>query len=536
MVKRVLIVGGGTDGWITAGYLARTLGGQLPDSVRITLVESKDIGTLGFSEGTVPTIRQTLRRIGVDETSLVRECNTSFKQGAKFVHWRYPPGRRLPDHYLHCFQVTHAPTGLDLLPYWLLGVAGHNINWDEVSTPQKRVADSYRAPKLIDHPNYEAPLNYAYHFDTLKLAAFLRKQSVAAGVQHVLDTVDAVNLAEDGSIRSVTTRAHGELHADLFIDCTGFRAQLIGATLGVPYTSCRSVLFCDTALAMEVPYERPDAPIASCTIATAHESGWIWGIGLDSHRGIGNVYSSDHMDDARAEQILRDYGGRAARGLKARKMRFEAGYREINWKKNCVAIGASSGFFEPLEATRILFTEVAAIMLSNLFPWGGDLEMAAKQYNRIMRRRYERALDFIKLHYCISERRDSRFWLDNVDSASIPESLQELLRMWQHRPPGAIDIDQNVDLFEESSWQYVLYGMGYETDVQPRAGTLRYNDEARAAFAAIRGQADVACRTLPTNRDLIATAHARAFGAPGASASKIRLRNPRSANSRSGGS
>jgi 2-polyprenyl-6-methoxyphenol hydroxylase-like FAD-dependent oxidoreductase len=471
-MKSVLIVGGGTAGWITAGYLARTLGTQLPGGVRITLVESAHTGLQGLGEGTHPSVRQTLRRIGIDEPSLVRDCGTSFKQGAKFAHWRYPPGRGHPDHYLHSFQVTHATAGLDLLPYWLLGVAGQNINWDEVNTTQKRVADSGRAPKLIDHPHYEAPLNYAYHFDTMKLAALLRKQGIASGVRRVLDTVDAVNLAEDGSIRSVTARAHGELQADLFIDCTGFRAQLIGAALGVPYTSCRSVLFCDTALVMQVPYERPDAPIASYTIATAHESGWISEIGLDSRRGISNVYSSDHMDDARAEQILWAYvdktgGGRAGHGLRTRKIRFEAGYREINWKKNCVAIGLSGGFFEPLEATRIRFTEVAAIMLSNLFPWGGDLETAAKQYNQIMRRRYERALDFIKLHYCLSERRDSRFWLDNVDSASIPESLQELLRMWQHRPPGAIDIDRNVDLFEESSWQSVLYGMGYETDLQP---------------------------------------------------------------------
>jgi tryptophan 7-halogenase len=420
-MKSVLIVGGGTAGWITAGYLAQTLGAQLPDGVRITLVESADIGLQGLGEGTLPSVRQTLRRIGVDEPSLVRDCGTSFKQGAKFVHWRYPPGRGRPDHYLH---------------------------------------------------SYEAPLNYAYHFDTMKLAALLRKQGVTSGVRHVLDTVDAVNLAEDGSIRSVTARAHGELQADLFIDCTGFRAQLIGAALGVPYTSCRSVLFCDTALVMQLPYERPDAPIASYTIATAHESGWMSEIGLDNRRGISNVYSSDHMGDARAEQLLRAHvdktgGGRAGHWLTARKIRFEAGYREINWKRNCVAIGLSGGFFEPLEATRIRFTEVAAITLSNLFPWGGDLETAAKQYNQIMSRRYERALDFIKLHYCLSERRDSRFWLDNVDSASIPESLQELLRLWQHRPPGAIDIDRNVDLFEESSWQSVLYGMGYETDPQP---------------------------------------------------------------------
>ena len=514
MIKRVVIVGGGIAGWMSAGYLARALGAPLPDGVHITLIESVDIPVLGLCEGTLPTIRQTLHQIGVDETRLVRECGTSFKQGTRFVHWRYPPGRGRPDHYLHSYQPTQQPGGLDLLSYWLLGVAGQNVSWDEVSTPQKRVADSGRAPKLIQHPHYEAPLNYAYHFDPLKLVALLRKQSVASGVQRVLDTVDAVNLAEDGSIRSVTTPAHGELQADLFIDCTGTRAQLIGAALGVPYTSCRSVLFCDTALVIQVPYEQPDAPIASYTVATAHDSGWIWEIGLDGHRGIGNVYSSDHMDDERAEHLLHKYAGRAGHGLTPRKIRFESGYREIHWKKNCVTIGPSGGFFEPLESTRVAFAEAAVGDLSRLFPRGGDLESAAKQYNRIMHRRYERTLDFMKLHYCLSERRDSRFWLDNVDSASIPDSLQELLSIWEHRPPGSVDIDRDSDVFDESSWQYVLYGMGYKTDLHPRAGTFRHQDEARAAFADIKRQAVLACRTLPAHRDLITTARARTFGSP----------------------
>lgn len=514
MIKRLLIVGGGTAGWITAGYLARTLGALSPAGIRITLVESADIGILGVGEGTFPSIRTTLKRIGVDETSLIRECSASFKQGAKFAHWRHAPGQNngAPDHYLHAFQVSQEPSGLDLLPYWLLGVAGKNINWDEVNTPQKRVADASRAPKLITHQDYLGPLGYAYHFDAVKLAAFIRAQAIASGVEHIVDTVDAVNLTEDGAIGSLSTREHGTLGADLFIDCTGFRAQLIGKALGVPYKSCRSVLFCDTALAMQVPYERPNAPIASYTIATAHESGWTWDIGLDTRRGVGYVYSSAHTDDARAEQILRNYVGRASEGLDVRKIGFNAGYREINWEKNCIAIGLSSGFFEPLEATGIMFTELAAVTLSNVFPWGGDLEIAARQFNERMRRRYERALDFIKLHYCLSERRDSAFWRENVEPRSIPDSLHELLRRWRHRPPGSIDIDPNVDIFPDTSWQYVLYGMGYKTDMQPRAGVLKYYDEAREAFAEISRQADFASRAMPTNRELLEAARTRRFG------------------------
>jgi len=513
LIKRLLIVGGGTAGWITAGYLARTLGAQNPDGIRITLVESSDIGILGVGEGTFPSIRTTLKRIGLDETSLIRECSASFKQGAKFVHWRHAPGgsNGAPDHYLHAFQVSQEPSGLDLLPYWLLGVAG-NVNWDEVNTPQKRVADACRAPKLISHSDYVGPLGYAYHFDAVKLAKFVRTQAIASGIHHIVDTVEAVNLTEDGSIGSLSTREHGVLSADLFVDCTGFRAQLIGAALGVPYKSCRPVLFCDTALAMQVPYQRPNTPIASYTISTAHEAGWTWDIGLDTRRGIGYVYSSAHTDDAHAEQVLRDYVGPAGEGLAARKIGFNAGFREINWKKNCIAIGLSSGFFEPLEATGIMFTELAAVTLSNLFPWGGDLEIAARQFNERMRRRYERALDFIKLHYCLTQRRDSSFWRDNADPASITDSLQELLARWRYRPPGSIDIDPNVDIFPDTSWQYVLYGMGYRTDMRPRAGVLKYYDEAREAFAEIGRQADFACRTLPTNRELLAAAQTRRFG------------------------
>lgn len=514
MLKRLLIVGGGTAGWIAAGYLARTLGAHSPDGVQITLVESSDIGILGVGEGTFPSVRTTLKRIGLDETTLLRECSASFKQGARFSHWRHSPGeeRGAPDHYLHAFQVSQEPSGLDLLPYWLVGVAGANVNWDEVNTPQKRVADASRAPKLITHPDYLGPLGYAYHVDAVKLAKVLRERAIASGVRHLVDTVDAVNLAADGSIASVTTREHGALTADLFIDCSGFRAQLIGAGLGVPYKSCRSVLFCDTALAMQVPYSRPDAPIASYTISTAQEAGWMWDIALENRRGIGYVYSSAHTDDERAEQVLRAYVGEPAAGLTARKIGFNAGYREINWQKNCIAIGLSSGFFEPLEATGIMFSEIAAVSLSNLFPWGGDLEIAAKQFNERMRRRYERALDFIKLHYCLTERRDTGFWNDNVEPAGIPDSLQERLRCWRHRPPGSIDIDANRDIFPESSWQYVLYGMGYRTDLTPRAPLLKYYEEARQAFAEIRRQADTAVRTLPTNRQLLDAVRTRRIG------------------------
>lgn len=512
MKKQILIVGGGTAGWLTAGYLAKRLGADLPGGVDIRLVESSSIGILGVGEGTFPTIRKTLATIGVDEAELVRRCGATFKQGARFANWRTGD-----DHYLHAFQQVDERSGLELLPYWLLG-AGGDEGWDEVSTPQKKAADAHRAPKLPSHPDYVAPLNYAFHFDAVILAELLRDQAVANGVAHLTDTVTEVIVGADGAIAGVRTEANGLLEADLYIDCTGFRAELIGKALGMPWRSCRDVLFCDSAIAIQVPYARADDPIASYTISTAQQSGWIWDIGLDHRRGIGHVFSSAHTDDAGAEAALRTYIGQAAEGLEMRKFRFDAGYREINWHKNCVAIGLSSGFFEPLEATGIVFSEVAAAMVANLFPWGGDYETSARQFNEIMRRRYERALDFIKMHYSLTERRDTPFWRDNVEAASVPDSLHELLDRWRFRPPNEMDTDANIDIFTEASWQYVLYGMGWKTDLSDRAGLYRYHDEARAAFAEVRRQAQVAIHNLPTNRELVEYARTGRFGAQGAAA------------------
>lgn len=511
MVRSVLIVGGGTAGWITAGYLARTLGASSPAGIRITLVESPDIGVIGVGEGTFPTIRRTLQRMGVSESQLVRECGATFKQGIRFVDWRYDPAER-HSHYMHSFQSTQEPSGLDLLPYWLLGAAGKDTEWADVNTPQKAVADRSLAPKLITHSEFKGPLTYAYHVDALKLANLLRKVAVDSGVQHILDTVDAVNLSDTGAIRSVTSRKNGELQADLYIDCTGFRAQLIGQALGVANKPCDSVLFCDAAMTLQVPYDQPADPIASYTISTAHEAGWTWDIGLDSRRGIGYVYSSAHTNDERAEQVLREYVGAAAAGVSARKISFKSGYRETSWHQNCVAIGLASGFFEPLEATGIILAEVAAATLAKLFPWGGDLATSARQFNRLMTRRYERSLAFIKAHYCLSERRDSSFWRDNVETSSMPDELEDLLARWRHRPPGEIDFDLNVDLFTEHSWQYVLYGMGYKTDLAPRARVYKFHAEATRAFDEIGRQAAFACRTLPAHRELLRSASLRDFG------------------------
>lgn len=510
MSKSVLIVGGGTAGWISAAYMARMLSADTPGGVSITLVESDEIGILGVGEGTFPIIRKTMGRIGLDESDLIRHADATFKQGIRFRNWKTNPADDPNDSYFHPFQVMSQHTDMDLLPYWLLGVAG-DAPWAEVCTVQERVVDAMLAPKLITHPNYDAPLNYAYHFDAGKLAMVVRQRAEAMGVRRLVDTIDDVTLDENGAIASVKARANGELKADFYIDCTGFRARLIGQAMGQDFTSYRDQLFCNRAVTMQVPYDRPDGPIPSCTYTTAQDAGWIWDIGLHARRGVGYVYSSDHCTDDEALATLQRYVGPAAQELPHRNLKFEAGFRDIQWHKNCVAIGLSAGFVEPLEATGISFAEIAALIFCNLFPWAGDYERSAHQFNAIMKKRFLHVIDFIKLHYYLSERTDTDFWRDNRVASSVSDDLLGKLEQWRHRPPTFLDIDAGVDIFDENSWQYILYGMGFKTDIGARAGALRFYDDARREFESIRRQSQNAMSAVPTHRDLVTEVVANGF-------------------------
>jgi tryptophan halogenase len=509
-VQNVLIVGGGTAGWLTAAFMARTLATATGAGVSITVVESSDIGIIGVGEGTFPSIRGTLAAIGIDEARFVRECNATFKQGIHFVDWVRPPGAPGADHYFHPFSLpSQRAGGPDLLPYWLLGADASGAAFAQASTMQKQVADAAHGPKRAGDGDYLGPLNYAYHFDAGRFATLLATHAKSLGVIHKMATVDTVTLAEDGSISGVVTGECGTLTADLYIDCTGFHAALIGKALGSPFRSVNDVLFVDSALAMQVPYATADAAIPSYTISTAHEAGWTWDIGLQQRRGIGYVYSSRYTDDIRAEQVLRSYIGPAADAFTPRKLRLNVGYRDVQWVKNCVAVGLSGGFLEPLESSGIGLIETAAYLVSYLFPRDGDMEPVAKLFNDMMRARYERIVDFVKMHYCLTQRTDSPFWIDNTDTRTIPATLQEKLAMWRCRPPHRLDFVVDLEMYPPSSWQYVLYGMEFKTDLGPSRAAYPRMDEARHEFAMIQKMGQRALADLPTHRALVNSLCAR---------------------------
>ena len=503
-IRNVLIVGGGTAGWLTAAFLARALGTATGEGVRITLVESSDIGIIGVGEGTFPSIKGTLAAIGIDEARFLRESTATFKQGVKFVDWVRPHGTPGYDHYFHPFSLpSQRPGGPDLLPYWLLGAAGKGTAFAEASTMQKRIADASRGPKRTSDADFVGPMNYAYHFDAGRFAALLSEHAKSLGVGHVIATVERVELDEDGAIGSVVTREAGTLKADLYIDCTGFRGALIGTALGSPFRNINDVLFVDRAIAVQVPYERADTPIPSYTISTAHEAGWTWDIGLHQRRGVGYVYSSRYTDDARAEQLLRSYIGPASDGLSPRLLKLNVGYREVQWVKNCVAVGLSAGFLEPLESSGIGLIETAAYLISYLFPANGDTAPVAKVFNDFMKARYERIVDFIKMHYCLTQRTDSPFWIDNADPRTMPETLKEKLAMWRCRPPHRLDFITDLEMYPPASWQYVLYGMEYATDLNASRAAYPRFEEACQEFKMIRQVSQHALADLPPHRTLV---------------------------------
>jgi len=466
-IEKVVIVGGGSAGWLTAGVLAATLRRRGLTSVSVTLIESPNIATIGVGEGTWPSMRTTLQSIGISETDFIRHCDAAFKQGTCFVDWLGAgPASAASgaDQYLHPFTLPQNYHERNPAADWLS--RGQGMRFSDAVTAQGRLAPMGFAPKSISTPEYAFFLNYGYHLDAGRFAELLREHCIEQmGVTHRLAEVRTVRSNGEGDIVGLELDNGEYLGGDFFVDCSGMRALLLGDCLGVPLKPCGDVLFNNRALAVQLPYEVPDQPVASCTISTAQEAGWIWDIGLGSRRGVGYVYSAAHSDHAEAERCLARYVEATAPGSAAepRKIGFTPGYREKFWARNCVAIGMASGFIEPLEASALVLVELSARYLAEDFPVTRNmLPAASRRFNQRFRHHWEMIIDFLKLHYVLSHR-DGAYWKDHRESSSIPESLTDRLALWEHRPPWHQDAIGSDDMFPPASYQYILYGMGFQT-------------------------------------------------------------------------
>ena len=493
-VKNVVIVGGGTAGWLAACLIAARADPAAPAPLTVTLIESPEVATIGVGEGTWPTMRRTLERIGIDEADFLLACDASFKQGSRFDGWRTGlPG----DSYLHPFTPPVDGDARGLLDGWR---DRPDLSFAELVTAQARICARDLAPRQRAMPAYAGALNYAYHLDAGKLAAMLARHGVERlSIRHLRDHVTGVERAEDGDIAAVRLRERGAVMGDLFIDCTGHAALLIGGAMGADFLDRSDVLPNDRALAVQVAVT-PDSPIAAQTNATAHAAGWIWDIGLPTRRGVGCVYASAHLSDDEAAATLSAYVAQTAPGVDAaslipRRLTFRSGHRERFWVGNCLAVGLSAGFLEPLEASAIVTIELSLDALLNDWPaTRGTMDARAGRFNELFRYRWDRIVEFLKLHYVLSAR-DEPYWQGHRDPASIPPRLTELLALWCERPPSKRDFPQIDEVFPAASYQYVLYGMGWPAPAPP---PLR--GEGMPSFAPVEQRARTLLASLPANR------------------------------------
>ncbi len=490
-IRNILIVGGGTAGWMTAAAMATIL-----KTVKIELVESDEIGIIGVGEATIPPIQAYNRMLGIDENEFVRATEATYKLGIEFVNWQ-----RQGHSYLHPFGSYGVPIdATDFHHYWLKanndGYAG-DIDDYSVNAQLAR-AKRFARPGKQPATSPLARLSYAFHFDASLYASYLSNLAKARGVTRHEGRVLAAELDSDsGHVTHVVLEDGRALKADLFIDCSGFRGLLIEQTLKVGYTDWSHWLPCNSALA--VPSAKIEEPIPY-TRSTAQAAGWTWRIPLQHRTGNGYVYSSTHISDSEAEQTLMTAIDGAPLA-DPRLIRFTTGRRNKLWEKNVVAIGLSSGFLEPLESTSIHLVQSAIGRLLNLFPSRRFEQPLIDQYNRMGMVEIENIRDFLILHYAANNRDNDPFWQERKTIGFTP-SLENKVNLF--RAAGQLK-RREEDLFSITSWLAVLLGQGIYPEGYSALVDQTDPNKIREILAMLRQQTAQAAQALPLHTDFLAS-------------------------------
>ncbi len=489
-IQQIVIVGGGSAGWMTAAALSSLLASS---AVRISLVESEQIGTVGVGEATIPDIINFNAILGISETEFLKATNGTFKLGIEFVNWG-----RLGEAYFHPFGPHGVDmNGIDFHQFWQRfhqqnpGSSIEDFSLSAVAAKSNRFAMPDNNPRSV-----LSQLRYAYHFDATAYALFLRRYAEQRGVRRVEGKVSDVHQdADTGHITQIDLENGASLSGDLFIDCTGFRGLLIEKTLGVGFKDWSHWLPCDTAQAVAC---ESTGPLLPYTRSTAKTAGWQWRIPTQHRTGNGHIYSSSLMSDDKAiESLLADLDGKPLGD--PRKISFRTGHREAFWEKNCISIGLSGGFLEPLESTSLFLIQEGISKLVALFPTADMPAVVRDEYNRQLTKKFEQVRDFIILHYKATERDDSEFW-NHTRTMDVPDSLQA--RMDLFREAGRV-FRYEDELFSKPSWVAVLYGQNvWPKSVDPIVNTIDQPGIARS-LTSMKSAMDGAVSKMRTHEDFL---------------------------------
>ena len=514
-IDSIIIAGGGTAGWMTAAYLHKTLG----EKVQISLIESATISTIGVGEATFSTIKLFFDFLGLDEREWMPECAAAYKLGIKFIDWNAER-----QSFYHPFQRYESVNGFPLIEWWLK-LKEDLKAYDYSCFTIPALCDSKRSPRYLNGTVYDARIEeifmierefqecvlgdlkiqfpYGYHFNASLLAKFLKRYAVQNGVKQILDDISDVKLAEDGSIASLTTKEHGDIKGDLFIDCTGFRGLLLNKALGEPFIPFAESLLCDRAIALQLPRDNATDGINPYTTATALSAGWVWNIPLYGRDGTGYVYSSAFTSQENAEAEFRQHLGSTSDNCDALHIKMRIGRSRNSWVKNCLAIGLASGFVEPLESTGIFFIQHGIEELVANFPDQAFEEELRNSYNKAVADCIDGVRDFLILHYAASNRYDTPFWKATAHELIIPEDLKERMKLWKTRLPNSRNVNLNYHGFEAYSYSVMLLGLGHRPTHSLRTLDHMMDQKAWVTFRAIKERSDHLCRTLPSQYEYL---------------------------------
>lgn len=490
-LRSITIVGGGTTGWLVAALLNRFCKPKSAKrNLEITLIESPTIPIVGVGEASLPGMVLLLHQLGISESEFLESTDATFKVSAQFIDWnRDDKGR--PVEFLNVLNAPGAIDGHQLADYFVTfhpsrAAPDAGLAYVGCFSPVVEIVRGNLAPRRLGEPDFSSEVGYTYHFDATKLAAFLKDLAINRGVKHISDDVDAVHLDERGFVKSLGLRRQGEHAVDLVVDCTGFRSTILQQTLGEPFEPYTNHLLNDRAAVMQIPHKDPRV-ISTTTRATGLSAGWNFHIPLTTRVGTGYVFSSRFIsDDQAVDELLALYGDQA-KGATPRVIPVRTGRVRNAWVKNCVALGLSGGFIEPLEATAIFMADLGARWLQHYLPTRDFEPELAAAYNRQVRRVYDEVRDLVQLHYHLNNRQDTEYWRAAREGIPLSDRLEENLTLWRHATPQPFELGSDF-LFSSDVYALLLIAKGFYKNA-PLAKAPFLN---RAAFEGYRGAARAA--------------------------------------------